>query len=281
MGKKQNWISFFKSGYFLKHLAILAGIIIVFFMVVSFGLKTFTNHGEAIDMPNLDGEFIETANDIVKKHKFKLEKADSVFIVGKPGGLIINQNPKPGSKVKRGRTIYLTVTKDKADEIPSSRLPVLYGKSYDRKSRELKNGFEIFTRVVEEQYDAGPENYILAVIYEGDTIVSSEIRKLDVMIEKGGQLDMVVSKSTGGRLELPNMVCKTYSEAVFLARTLNINLDAELDPDVMDRYDAFIYRQTPTFSPESMILMGDTIKVFLGEDRPLHCMEVDSSFDQE
>ncbi len=281
MSKNQNWMSFFKSVYFLKNLGILIGIVFGFLFLVNFGLKTFTNHGEAIEMPDLNGEFLETATDLVKKHKFKLTKADSVFIVGKPGGLIINQNPKPGSKVKSGRTIYLTVTKEKADEIPSSRLPVLYGKSYDRKSRELKNGFEIFSRIVDEKYDPGPENYILAVIYEGDTIVSANERKMDVLIEKGGQLDMIVSKSTGGRLDLPNMVCKTYSEAVFLARTLNIFLDAEVDDAVTDKYDAYVSRQQPSFSPDQKILMGDTLKVFLAEEKPFHCVDDDSVFEEE
>ena len=178
----------------------------------------------------------------------------------------------PGSKVKRKRTAYLTVTKNKADEIPSSRLPVLYGKSYERKSRELKNGFELFTTIAGYKYDPGPENYILAVIYERDTIVSAKERKMDVMIEKGGSLSFVLSKSTGGEVDMPNMVCKTFAEALFLARSINIQLTEEVLSGFQDRYNAYVIEQSPPFVPGAKINMGDTLHLTLDIEQPGFCL---------
>jgi len=275
MSKNNSWKDFIKSKYFLQNLGMVVGMVILFFVIVIFSIKRFTYHGEAIEMPDLMGQYIETTQDLVKKHKFKLILADSVFIVGKPGGLIINQNPLPGSKVKRKRSVYLTITKSKADEISSSRLPVMYGKSYERKSRELKNGYEIFTKIVDYKYDAGPENYILAVIYKGDTIVSNRDRDLDVMIEKGSTLEFVVSKSSGGEIDRPNMVCKSYQEALFLARSLQIHLVEDPSSPVADKYDAYIHQQDPEFYPGGRMLMGDTITVFLQENKPSYCDEGD------
>jgi len=271
MSSSTSWIDFLKSSYFLKNLAKVVGLLIVFFLLVSFLLKQFTNHGEAIVMPDFIGEFLETSQEKAKKHNFNLVLSDSVFIVGEPGGKIINQNPQPGSKVKRKRSVYLTVTKAKADEIPASRLPVLYGKSYERKSRELKNGFEIFTRIADYKYDPGPENYILAVIYRGDTIVSEKIKEEQMMIERGSTLDFILSKSSGGAIDMPNMVCKSFEEAVFLARTLNIKLVDESEYVGPDKGSSFIYRQLPEFSPEAKILIGDTLMVFLQFEKPPFC----------
>lgn len=251
----------------------VVGMVILFFMITMFSIKRWTYHGEAIEMPDLLGQYVETTDDLIEKHNFKLILADSVFIVGKPGGLIINQNPLPGSKVKRNRSVYVTITKTKADEISSSRLPVMYGKSYDRKSRELKNGYEIFTKIIDYKYDSGPENYILAVIYKGDTIVSNQIRELDVMIEKGSTLECVVSKSSGGEIDRPNMVCKSYQEALFLARTLQIELIEDPSSEVEDKYKSYINQQFPEFYPGSRMLMGDTIIVYLSENKPAYCDE--------
>lgn len=276
-----SWKEFFKSKYFLLNLGMVVGMVILFFMIIMFSIKRWTYHGEAIEMPDLLGQYVETTDDLIKKHQFKLILADSVFIVGKPGGLIINQNPTPGSKVKRKRSIYVTITKTKADEISASRLPVMYGKSYERKSRELKNGYEIFTKIVDYKYDPGPENYILAVIYKGDTIVSNRIRELDVMIEKGSTLECVVSKSSGGEIDRPNMVCKSYQEALFLARTLQIQLVEDPSSEVEDKYESYIHQQFPEFYPGSRMLMGDTITVYLRESKPVYCDEGEEEGEEE
>jgi len=271
MSNSNSWIGFIKSPFFLKNLGMVLGMLFVFFMLVSFLLKQFTFHGEAIEMPDFIGEFVETSQEKARKHKFKMVLADSVFIVGEPGGKIINQNPRPGSKVKRKRFVYLTITKSKADEIPSSRLPVLYGKSYERKSRELKNGFEIFTRIVDYKYDPGPADYVLAVIYRGDTIVSHKVKEENIMIERGGTLDFVLSKSSGGAIEMPNMVCKSFEEAAFLARTLNIKLVDESQYIGDAKGAAFVYRQFPEFMPGARILIGDTLSVYLQPEKPPYC----------
>ena len=270
MKSSNSWIEFIKSTYFLKNLGMVVGMILAFLIVVNFLLKQFTRHGEAIQIPDFIGEYVETSQPIAKKMNLKLMAVDSVFIVGKPGGQIINQTPQPGSKIKKGRIVYLTITKSKADEIAASRLPVLYGKSYERKSRELKNGFEISSRIVDYKYDSGPENYILAVLYKGDTIVSSRVRNMDVMIEKGGMLDMIVSKSSGGQIEMPNLICKTYSEAAFLARSLNILLDPQ-SPTGVNISEYYISSQDPDFFPGAKMLMGDTLRVNLSSDKPSHC----------
>lgn len=263
---------FLKSKYFLTQLGLMIGAVLGFFLLISLFLRWFTHHGEALPLPDYIGKFIEEARTDAERHNFKLEVIDSVYVVGKNGGIILSQSPRGETKVKRKRTIYVTVTKGQADEIPSGRLPVLYGKSYERKSRELKNGFEIYTTIAGYAFDPGPENYILAVIYNGDTIVSATERRTDVMIEKGATLSCILSKSSGGELNIPNLVCKPFSEAIFLARSLNIKLlDESLDGELDDRYSAYIHRQEPSFDPGNKITMGDTIMVFLRKSRPDFC----------
>ena len=61
---------------------------------------------------------------------------DSVHIVGRQGGMIINQNPKSGSLVKENRKIYVTVTKYNPDKLTLKDLPVLYGADFEQKRKE-------------------------------------------------------------------------------------------------------------------------------------------------
>jgi eukaryotic-like serine/threonine-protein kinase len=243
-----------------------------FILLISLFLRFFTHHGEALVLPDYTGEYVEMVENDAKKRSFQLVVVDSVFVLGKNGGLILAQNPLPGERVKRRRKIYLTVTKSKADEVLSGRLPVLYGKSYERKSRELKQGFEIFSKVAGYRFDPGPEGYILAVIYDGDTIVSSSIRKTDVMIEKGATLEMILSKSTGAQIDLPNLVCKSYAEARFLCLSLKLNMvDMDNEAGLESRSSGYIHAQDPPFYPGASILMGDTIRVAFKPTKPDYC----------
>jgi len=274
MKKSPGFIEKLLHSWLFRQSIMLIGAFLGFILLVSLFLRFFTHHGEALVMPDYVGEYLEIAERDAKSRSFQMHVIDSVFIVGKNGGLILSQNPLFGEKVKRKRKIYVTVTKSKPDEIASSRLPVLYGKSYERKSRELKNGFDLFSKVVGYKYDSGPENYILAVIYEGDTIISGKDKNMDVMIEKGGTLEFILSKSTGGSIDLPNMVCKTYMEALFIAKALRIELKEESESgELADRSSAFIHRQEPYFSPGSKMIMGDTLYVYLRQSKPDFCKD--------
>lgn len=257
----------------IKHFILAVLAFFGFIWLVSIFLKIFTHHGEAIVLPDYTGNYVEMIMDDAKKRKLRPVVIDSIFVLGKNGGLILSQNPLPGERVKRNRKVYLTVTKTKADEVISGRLPILYGKSYERKSRELKQGFELFTKIVDYRFDPGPENYILAVLYEGDTIVSSTIRKMDVPIEKGATLEFVLSKSTGGVVDLPNLVCKSYAEALFLCKSSRLNLSVVNAGGSENKMTSFIHHQEPLFSPGTKITMGDTIFVELQSMKPSFCLE--------
>jgi eukaryotic-like serine/threonine-protein kinase len=265
-----------KESRIFKHILLVIAAFFGFILLISLFLRWFTHHGEALILPDYTGEYVELVMKDAKKRSFELVLIDSVFVLGKNGGMIISQNPLPGERVKRRRKVYLTVTKSKADEIPSGRLPVLYGKSYERKSRELERGFQIFSKIIDYRYDAGPENYILAVLYEGDTIVSGNDRKTDVMIEKGGTLEFVVSKTTGGYVEIPNLICKTYAEALFLCKSLKINLSEMQGNESLDsKMASYVNTQDPRFTPGVKMTMGDTIYIQLNPVKPIFCDDLE------
>ena len=196
---------------------------------------------------------------------------DSVHVVGKPGNQILQQNPTPGSKVKENRTIYLTVTKSNADKIPAGRLPILYGKNYERKKRELYQSFEIECKVVDRQFDPGEPGHILAVLYNGETISDRKGRKDDILIEKGTTLNFVISERQGGELEIPNLVCKTFAEAQFIIENSGLTLGEIITDGRIGIVDsAYVAGQVPD-PAEGYMLMGEEIKLSLSANKPMDC----------
>lgn len=255
-----------------RNLGLVALFLLGVLLAVILFLRWYTHHGQTLVMPDYTGQYAAEAARDARAKSFQIKIVDSVFLVGKEGGIIVDQHPKAESKVKQKRKIYVTVTKEAADKIPLGRLPVLYGKSYDRKQKELKQGFEINTKIVGRKYDAGAPDHILEVIYKGETVVSSDVRKDDVLIEKGATLEMILSKESGGSLSMPNLICRSYDEAVFQIQTLNLVIgDQEEDGTITNLDAAFIYNQDP--APESRIYTGDTITIYLTQNRPDDCDE--------
>ncbi len=72
-------------------------------------LNSYTNHGQEIVVPDLSGMTPAEASQVLAKQSLKLEVVDSVFMKGKTLGVIVEQMPKPGDKIKADRTLYLIV----------------------------------------------------------------------------------------------------------------------------------------------------------------------------
>jgi eukaryotic-like serine/threonine-protein kinase len=258
--------------FILKNIALI--IITAFLLVLGLQwyLKVFTHHGQKIKLPDFIDLSMEEA--MAASETFTLIPNDSIFIVGREGGIIIDQKPNAGAIVKEGRKIYVTLTKYTADKISVDRLPEMYGKDFDRKKKELEIGFELKSEVIDFQFDPGPPNYILAVLYQGDTLISSKGRKTGVEVPKGGVLQFVLSKDSGGKLNLPNLVCLSETEALFILSYLNLSAERQ-DLEETINGNQFVVRQEPAYDPNALVLMGDTIKIWLSEQKPLDCLNQD------
>jgi len=205
------------------------------------------------------------------RHKFRMSIQDSLHILGKPGGEIIKQNPNPGSLVKQDRMVYVTTTKRSPDKILSGRLPEMYGKSYDRKKQELEEHFEIKSRIADTRYDPGDPGQVLEVKYKGTTIMDAKGRDNTVQIEKGDYLDFIVSAKTGGKVEVPNLVCKTYEEAQFLLENLGLKVGIVNKEEGTESFEGtYVVSQEPP-ADGSVIDMESTINITLSLNKPPSC----------
>lgn len=234
-------------------------------------LKVYTNHGQKLELRNyIDKPYKAAAKD-AKKRSFELIVKDSVHKVGIPGGMIISQNPPGGAHVKENRKIYVDVTKYNADEIPLSSISILYGQEFQSKKMELNN-LDIKTEITGYKHDSGSPDHILEVRYEGRLIEGASAKKKKVMIKKGDTLQFVLSKSDGGQVNVPNLVCQPYGSLNFLLGSYNVRLGSvEHLGAITDIQSAYIVAQKPAFREGAMMNMGESVAVIVQQERPESC----------
>jgi len=263
-------VSFIFSKTFLKHLGLIFLFVAVVITAVLWWLKIYTNHGQKLVLPDYREVKVDKASKDAKERKFVIVVDDSTHIVGKPGGIIIAQNPKPGSKVKENRKIYVTVTKYNPDKVKIKDLPSLYGRSFEAKKRELAI-LKINSKIKGYKYDIGSPNYILEVFYKGKPIITKEGTAKDVEIEKGGTLEFILSRKSGGTTDLPQLRCMTLEQAIFLieSRNLNLGLIRKNGNIVTDSEQGFVTKQIPAAVDD--IPMGTTVDLYISEDLPEGC----------
>lgn len=132
-------------------------------------LDHYTHHGEAYVVPNVKNKSLEEARLALHNQKLEGLVVDSSYVKGLPDGMVLDQNPAGGARVKEGRTIYLTVTTSK---VPLVKLPDLIDNSSLRQAEaKLKAmGF----RLTEPEYVSGEQDWIYGIKYRGRSLMSGD-----------------------------------------------------------------------------------------------------------
>ena len=267
----KDLLRFFFSKEFLKQLIYVAVFMLLVVMAVLLWLNNYTNHGQKLTLPDYTNMNIDEAVSDADSKSFTILISDSSHIVGKPGGIILDQNPIPGSKVKENRKIYVTTTKFSPDNILVKDLPLLYGTDYEQAISDLKSR-SIFSEIKSRKYDAGQPNHILEVWYNGSLIISKDQIKSAIKIEKGATLQFVVSQRQGGSFLIPDLVCRTLAEAksYMLYSKLKLGSIGNLN-DTISSNDVWVVAQTPMASTGAEAEAGTTINIQLSTTKPAKC----------
>lgn len=143
----------------------LAGIIIATLAVcggILSWLDNYTHHGESHVVPNVKNKTLTEAQTALQKQMMKGVVIDSSYVKGSPAGIVLEQKPLGGAKVKEGRTIYLTVT---TTNVPQVSLPDLIDNSSLRQAEaKLRSmGFKL----TEPEYVAGEQDWVYGIKYRG------------------------------------------------------------------------------------------------------------------
>jgi len=241
-------------------------------------LGWYTNHGQALAVPDFLEMDFEEAKKLAEDKSFELVISDSIFIVNHPPNKILIQDPAPGFKVKENRKIYTTITKVIPDMV---KLPDLIGGNDDFRqySRKLeRNG--INAKVVDRKYSIRlAKNTILEIRYDGENI-TDKVGK-GYRVPMGSTLEFVVSDRGGGTVEIPNLVCKNYDAAKFLIQNYGLKVGkVTVGEGANDPATSYVESQNPSFRTGKQIDIGAPIDLVLVSTIPENCRGGDDYSEQ-
>lgn len=255
-----RWLRIFKKKVFWKVVFYSLVLYMVIFLLITVGLRIYTHHGKSFPVPDFTGLDNQRVEELAHYNHLLLEIVDSTYIPYLPKGSVIDQYPQPGVKVKKNRTIFITINAFNQAKV---EMPKVVGVSYRQgktmlESRGLKVGRLIYKRDF-------AKNNILQQQYKGQDIEPG------VKIEKGQMIDLVLGDGLGkSTLPVPDLLKLKYQRAVNEINDAYFNVGAvDYDTTVhnyADSLSAMVWRQWPVSGENSRALMGSKIKIWLTLD---------------
>jgi len=246
--------------WLLKHL--LAALILVVVMIAGamVFLDVATKHNQELTVPDLSNMSVEEADSVAALNDMVIDVTDSVFVKRMKRGAVYRQNPAPGSKVKSGRRIALTINAVNAKKIT---MPNLVGFSMRQAKAELLSRGLTLGKLIYVQDMA--TNNVLRQLHDNLEIEPGS------MIESESVIDLVVGLN--GRdfvTYVPDVSGLKYMSAVDAVHDHSLNVkNLRFDKSVKDYDDslnAMVYRQTPAASDSIHVKMGSDVTLFLTLD---------------
>ena len=247
----------------------MIGTVALFLFLMFWWMKCYTHHGESLQVHDYIGMSAEEAIEKAKSRTFNAIVADSVFVVGKPGNLVLEQNPAPFSRVKEDRKIYLTISKNEADLVT---LPDLVGGNddYQQYLRRLKL-MQVNGKIKARRFDSKLEpNTILEVFFNGEAITERLGDKFQVPM--GATIEFIVTERGSDRVQLPDLVCKRYEAVSFILDNYNLNVGSIIeDNTVTNRGTAYVWKQEPAYVVGRRLEIGSQVDIYLTQFLPDGC----------
>ncbi len=253
MGENSN-SSFGK--WAVKNLLAIAALIVVLAVAANILLKAVTHHGKEIMVPDFTNLSVAEAKYVASGKELKIEVTDSVYIKRMGRGLVYSQNPTPGTKVKKGRRILLTINSVNPKKV---QMPNLVGYSMRQAKAELlSRGLSLGNLIY---VDDIATNNVLRQLYGNREI------KAGTMVDSGASIDLVVGlNAEDNQTYIPDLTGLTYMRAVDVVHDAQLNVHKLVfDSSVRnyaDSLSAVVYKQNPAVSPEPTV-MGSDVTLYL------------------
>jgi beta-lactam-binding protein with PASTA domain len=263
MDKKQfsQFLKFFKTSLILKNLLLAIAMIIGLFMLVMFMLKFYTHHGEAETVPDLRGIRLEEVATMLEKQNLHYQIVDSVFKPDQKPGIVIEQVPIPGSKIKKYRDIYLTIN---AKLPPGIALPDVRDLSL-RHAQSLLESMGL--KVVGIEYV--PSEYtdlVRDIKFLGRVLAPGQT------VPAGSRITLVVgrpSTSEDGNQLMPDLMSLSLEQATSTVNSHMLTLGAvnyDVEPaSEQDKANYVVFKQSP--AANDSVPSGTVITLWLTKEK--------------
>jgi len=242
-----SFIGFIKSKYFFKHLAIAIILTIFIIWLALRILDVFTRHGSSIIVPDFKGVTVEELDNFASDHNLNYIIIDSISDVSGKKGSVFLQDPAPQSKVKKGRTIYLTIISNTVEQV---KMPNLTDLTL-RQAVSLLESFGLKVGNLKYIPDIA-RNAVIKPQFQGRGIPEG------TLIDKGSKIDLILGiGSNSENTIVPNLIGKTQAQATKFLIDASLNKGSEKFDNSSDTLNVRVYRQSP--SPNSSVRLGSYV----------------------
>lgn len=259
----KNTLLFLISKQFLKHLGIALGILALLFIGTFIWMNIYTHHGEAFNVPDFNGLTEDQFSEMIHQMDLRYEIIDSVHFPNITPGAVVEQSPKPGSKIKRNRNIFFTINAYNPEMVMVPPLSdySLRNAQVILDSYGLKTGRLIF---VPSEY----KNLVLGQHYKGKPIDPG------TPVLKGSTIDLLVGKGLSSqKTNLPDLIGMTIEDASNYLKGISLNLGTvAYDSTIITQDDstmAFIWKQDPDAESNIKLQLGSSIDIWVSIDSSL------------
>jgi len=247
-----NFLRFLFSKVFLKHLSILAGLVLIVLIIINFWLKSYTHHGEYITVPDFSGLMYDELEEYAAQRDLQAVIIDSMYDNSKIKGSVISQDPLPNSLVKEGRKIYLTIVSLSAEMV---RMPDLH----DLTLRQAIATLETFG------LKPGTLTYIPHIAI--NAVLKQEYKGREIkpgkLIEKGSKINLTLGQGLRDeKTQVPFLLGMSREEALNLLHASSLNAGAEFYEEGANEAKAFVSKQRPVSSPNAFVNLGASIDLW-------------------
>ena len=236
---------------------------ILFLLIGMFAFKQldrYTRHGYFLTVPDLRGETPEKAVPLAGEKNLQIIIIDSIYDNTALPGVVVEQFPTPGSKIKSQRKVHLTINAKTPEKV---LFPNLRNTSFRQAIQRIAAlGFKL-GNIVYAHSDF--PNLVLDFQLDGEFIEPGN------SVQKGAVVDIVLGDGNQVReIPVPILIGKTLREARILLLSSYLNLgDISVDntlPAGSDRENAFVCDQSPYPYSTAKISRGGFISVHLSKD---------------
>jgi beta-lactam-binding protein with PASTA domain len=253
------FLDFLRSRVFYINLIAAAAVLFLIFGLTYKWLNNYTRHGSSISVPDIRGMQMVKLGDFLHARNLRYAVADStIFMLDKPPGTVIEQDPQPGENVKENRTIYVSVTRTRP---PGVKLPDLQSTSLRAAEAMLKSYGLVLGQLIYKPDLA--KNAVLEVQINGRRVEKGE------EMPRGTIIDLVLGDGFGvTRVPVPQLFGLTLDEALFVLNASSLNVGSVVpDGTVKDTVNARVYKQFPIFEPEATLSEGESVDLFLTQSQ--------------
>ena len=242
---------FLKKRKFYKHLLFAIILTVALFWVSIKLLDIYTRHGDVYLVPDFKGKTLEQLKAEGYDDYFDFQVIDSVYDDSQPRGTVFMQNPEPGSKVKQGRHLFITLVSSMPEKV---NMPNLKNLSLRQALVTLElSGLRVGSF---EYVDYFARNAVI------DQLVNEEPVEPGTELNRGTVVNLVVGK---GEMKvfvpMPFVIGKSPKEAIYDLHyaSLNIGNQVYMDDDVKN---AKVYRTEPPYTKDEKLDLGTVVNIW-------------------